>query len=363
MPVTWERRSVERLSADRYRDVVRVHASPNYDFLASLRALYHPSSYDKARAWAGSAKAKLGPEAFERGRFFFLGEDTGLGYGAVRLVADLDGDAGPEDLVRATRDADAHTLALYLLDTGETTDETLVLFKDHLAGPSSEAAVDGALRGMAPEWAKRCRRVLREPEVVRAELADLLETYLRTVFAAELPHLAEPLERAAVTARELLRVFPTTEAIEHLTGGYTFAEDLALKSITLAPSVFIYPFMSARVDVFTGDALIIYGVRSDLLERYEAVPLDTGLVQALKALSDPGRLKVVRLVGQRPMFGPELVAALGLSQPTMHHHLARLRAAGLVRQERTKNGMRYTIRRDAAATVTQALQKLFAGED
>jgi DNA-binding transcriptional ArsR family regulator len=45
----------------------------------------------------------------------------------------------------------------------------------------------------------------------------------------------------------------------------------------------------------------------------------------------------------------------------VHHHLAQLRAASLVRQERARGGMRYTLRDDTTAQAVDALRRLFAG--
>lgn len=53
-------------------------------------------------------------------------------------------------------------------------------------------------------------------------------------------------------------------------------------------------------------------------------------LQFFKALGDETRLRIVALLGERPRSVGDLAAALGLSEPTVSHHLARLREAGLV---------------------------------
>jgi ArsR family transcriptional regulator len=62
-------------------------------------------------------------------------------------------------------------------------------------------------------------------------------------------------------------------------------------------------------------------------------------VDALKALADPARLQVVATLMTAP--GPvcvcDFTAALGLSQGTISHHMARLRQAGIVKA--TKQGV------------------------
>jgi ArsR family transcriptional regulator len=71
-----------------------------------------------------------------------------------------------------------------------------------------------------------------------------------------------------------------------------------------------------------------------------AGPLDAGaaesLAGALKVIADPARLRLLSLIQSQP--GGEacvchLTEPLGLSQPTVSHHLRVLRDAGLVERE------------------------------
>lgn len=341
----------------------RVHTTPCYDFLVSLRALFNPRTYDGTRAWASATRASLSPGLLERGAFFFQHHDTSLGSGAIRLVAGLREGAQPAAVIRKIRATDPRTLALLLLDTGETAPETLATFERAMTGPVSTTELSRAFAGESADWSRRCRRVLGDPAQAQADLVLVLEEYLATVFAAEVQHVVAATAAGAERATELLSILPTVTAIEQLTGGYTLSAELQLQRITLAPSAFIYPFMASRVDERAGEALIVFGVKSDTLLKFDRFPIDPDLVRAVKALGDSGRLKVLRLLGQGPTSGADLVALLGLSAPTVHHHLHQLRAAGLVRQERTKGGMQYTIRPDSARALLDALGRTVLGDE
>ena len=59
-------------------------------------------------------------------------------------------------------------------------------------------------------------------------------------------------------------------------------------------------------------------------------------VELLKALADPARLQIMSALrdAEQPICVCDFTAALGLSQPTISHHMGRLREAGLVKVTR-----------------------------
>ena len=60
------------------------------------------------------------------------------------------------------------------------------------------------------------------------------------------------------------------------------------------------------------------------------------LVKVMKALADPGRIKIVKMLEARELCVCEIHAALDLAQPTISKHLRILEEAGLV--DRRKDG-------------------------
>jgi len=82
------------------------------------------------------------------------------------------------------------------------------------------------------------------------------------------------------------------------------------------------------------------------------------LASRLKALADPARLRLLSLLLANP--GQEgctcnLTEPLGLSQPTVSHHLKKLAEAGLVTGERRGVWTYYRVRADALAGLAAAV--------
>ena len=84
-----------------------------------------------------------------------------------------------------------------------------------------------------------------------------------------------------------------------------------------------------------------------------------GLAGRLKALADPTRLRLLSLMLAAPDLEActcDLTESLGLSQPTVTHHLKKLAAAGLVvPQRRVGNFTYYRVVTDALSEVAGLL--------
>lgn len=88
------------------------------------------------------------------------------------------------------------------------------------------------------------------------------------------------------------------------------------------------------------------------------------LASAFKVLGDPARVRLLSLIGSRPsgeVCACELVEPLGLSQPTVSHHLKVLHDAGLLARDKRGPWVFYRVvpsvldaLRDALATTSLA---------
>jgi ArsR family transcriptional regulator len=68
-----------------------------------------------------------------------------------------------------------------------------------------------------------------------------------------------------------------------------------------------------------------------------------------KTLGDPARVRAVNLLASssEPVCMCELIEPLGLSQPTVSHHMKKLLEAGLVEREQRGKWAYFSLRRDA----------------
>jgi len=67
------------------------------------------------------------------------------------------------------------------------------------------------------------------------------------------------------------------------------------------------------------------------------------LSDVFRALGDPTRRHILRMLAQRDMPAGEIAAAFDISKPSVSHHLAALKQAGLVRDERRGQQIIYSL--------------------
>jgi ArsR family transcriptional regulator len=75
--------------------------------------------------------------------------------------------------------------------------------------------------------------------------------------------------------------------------------------------------------------------------------------ELFKALADPARVRIVNTIAtaRRPVCACEFEPALGLSQPTVSHHLKKLTDAGLLEREQRGKWAYFSLKRDAVETL------------
>lgn len=69
-------------------------------------------------------------------------------------------------------------------------------------------------------------------------------------------------------------------------------------------------------------------------------------VKVFKALGEPTRLKILRLLSVRPMYVCELEAVLGISQPRISQHLRVLKEATILRETKEAQKTFYMLNGD-----------------
>lgn len=85
-----------------------------------------------------------------------------------------------------------------------------------------------------------------------------------------------------------------------------------------------------------------------------------GMNETLRALADPTRREILRLLKQGDLTAGELSENFELAKPTMSGHFNVLKSAGLIVSERSRTKLVYSINMSAFADAADAVMSFFA---
>jgi DNA-binding transcriptional ArsR family regulator len=171
-----------------------------------------------------------------------------------------------------------------------------------------------------------------------------LESFYGEFFAEEeeriRPHVQSAGEQGQAWAAEM----PLEALFEELSQGVRYNAQPDTVEIVFAPVFWSTPLI-IELPLGGGKRLFTYGARPGHVSLVPGEAMPEDLPQALKALADPTRLRIVRLLGERPFAPGELAQELRLRPSTVTHHLQTLRLARLVRLTLGENDRRvYALR-------------------
>jgi DNA-binding transcriptional ArsR family regulator len=146
---------------------------------------------------------------------------------------------------------------------------------------------------------------------------------------------------------------PATVVLE-ATNGFALDDDPSVERVLMMPSFWLRPWII--VDQFVDLRTLV--LSSPVGDSFLALPPEQpppSLLKLSKALSDEGRLQLLRRMSCGPVSLSEATEHLGVTKPTAHHHLSILRQAGLVVMSGGGRSTRYTLRVDPADAAHDAL--------
>ena len=308
-----------------------------YDFFTSLFVLHAPKKFAVRGAWASGMLARLTPgsrETLSRARHVItcpvhmlpsLPEPKNVET-LLWSLAQLDPTerlrrlAGSWDL----QEAGSHSVLAEVADRGSWAEADRQRLSDSLqqARDAEKPPSEEKLDAMLDIWA--------DAKAFGEAYLAALRNYYDVFFSEEEKRIGPAIQAAAERISNWAKKRSLPDLIEEISGGIRYESPPSAPELVLAPSYWITPLMlTVRLDAER--MLLVFGARaaSDSVVPGETVP--DSLIHALKALSDPTRLRILRLVAERSMGAAELARILRLRTPTMLHHLHALRLSGLIR--------------------------------
>ncbi len=134
-------------------------------------------------------------------------------------------------------------------------------------------------------------------------------------------------------------------------------------SLNLYPSYFLYPYMSFVLDnslKMSAFSLSITYPMSAIQQAGRSPVLGEDLVAMLRALSDPTRLQIIKLIAKKARSTRELAEIIGISDAAISKHLKILQRNGWVTTQRSSYYVLYLADPERLTDLRYALSELFS---
>jgi DNA-binding transcriptional ArsR family regulator len=185
-----------------------------------------------------------------------------------------------------------------------------------------------------------------------------LQAYQEVFFAEEEKRIQSALKDAVSRAQELSERLSLLDLLEELSQGLRFEKPPEVPELVLAPSYWCTPLMFFGM-VSSERAIRLFGARPREASLVPGEMVPEALLRALKALSDPTRLRILHYLSEEALSPAELARRLRLRAPTVTHHLKALRLAGLVQfgLGESKEQGPYAVRMEAIEATCDSLKR------
>jgi DNA-binding transcriptional ArsR family regulator len=242
---------------------------------------------------------------------------------------------------------------LAAVEAASTTDLMLAMLGDFEIGGGMDVIARAAIEGDPDaleqliasdrDHGKSLRTLLQDPEATRRRLQSVLGAWavpFRTIEA----RIASIGERDYAIRAEDRATMDSLDLIEKTTGGVRWLPAAGIRRVILGPSYFSRPYNF----LLGGDGWRFFGypVSDDALDLADPLAPPPSVVRLHRALGDQTRMRILKLLAGRDLYATEIAQRLELSKPTIKHHLALLRAAGLVTITESGAVVYYSLRRN-----------------
>ena len=337
-----------------------------YDFFISLLALHHAADFGLRPNWTAGVRQRL---ALPRREFL---EHV---YSFASLPLDwISNQPEPRDalpiLHRAAELPPADRLRVLTLPTDTPLEAAEIL--GHIAERGSVTTAEREYLGrtltrrnnpLRSVELENLFKVWLEMDKSSRHILTAWQEYYRVFFEEEETRIRPALQAGLRAAQELAGRVALPVLVEELSRGVQFEGVETAREITLVPSYWSTPFVFPTRPG-EGKMQIVFGCRREVESVAPGAETPDLLINALKALADPTRLRILRYLSSQPLTPTELSRLLRLRPPTVLHHLQALRLAELVAIRVSENGDKcYAARMDTLKVIFSSVNEFLKKQD
>jgi DNA-binding transcriptional ArsR family regulator len=326
------------ISSDRVRDLtsaprgisIEIQESVTYEITLTIWSVFSPkatnAAYDLGPGWLEKVKNQTSDDLAER--LVTLGGPwcaTWLAVSSFLLSAPDPHD--PDRVFGWLSTVDDNRLRRWIIGYSSNSENQALIEQAATGDLDSAKELLGEQLEEKPELLDHIEWLVNAQSLPE-QYANALREFRTEVFSDYEDEFAEAISRAAAAQRAAPTNGSAKEVVEEVTSGIEFDIPRGVTRVVLIPSMVTRPL--SVIDVNRGALVVYYGIADEFVDSDPHAP-PSWLVRTYKALGDDRRLRIMRRLSEGPASLDDLTEMLDLSKSTVHHHIALLRGAGLIR--------------------------------
>lgn len=198
-----------------------------------------------------------------------------------------------------------------------------------------------------------CKVFFKESQKIICDFFSFVKELDTDGFYKESKTVKEILEEEAERTREELGPLEPLEYSQKMMGK-TFYNRGPYREFYFSPSLFVTPRM---IRFFGKNQVLFYSVREPQQNQEK-------ILKQLKAVGDDTRFKIIALLNEKePLRGLDIAKELSMAPSTISHHMEQLKSCGLLNEEQDRSSKYYSISRNNAKELLEAMKKLLEGKN
>jgi DNA-binding transcriptional ArsR family regulator len=328
-----------------------------YDFFVSLAVLHEPAIFGLRPSWAAGVRQRV-PAAKRE----FLEKVLSFSSVPLKWLSELPEPGDARTALKAIESLSSIERLEVLTLAADTTVEVKECLQNIARRGSWTEAEIQVLReqyrrrdsSLSPENLNLLVSTWSEPQRSATLFLEAIQDYYQVFFAEEEPRIRPALQSGLEHAQELSTRMNLESLIEELSHGIRFTPLDSTVEFILVPSYWCSPLIF-YTRLPEGKILLLFGARPEFETIVPGAGPSPQLVNTLKALADPTRLRILKILADQPLSSTELARLLRLRLPTVTHHLRSLRLSGLVQITVGETEKRYATRLEILDGLHQTL--------
>jgi DNA-binding transcriptional ArsR family regulator len=346
------------------KPLVRWSLGTAYDLFASLHVLHHPERFGLRLSWAAGVRSRLTPSqrsVLEESQYLFFSSP-------VAWVSSLPEPRDADAVLKALGQIEPADRLTKLAYHADVFPELLEMLRDvKTRGSWNQNDLDQLQRDYplkdsppSPEELVTALNWWSRAEEFGERYLEALQAYVSVFFAEEERRIRPYIQQALDRAQQLAALLDFPHLMVELSQGVKVAAFEEADEVIFAPSYWSTPLVMYD-SVILKHWVVLFGARPAAVALVPGEVVPDAMLRALKALSDPTRLLILRYLSDQPLTPSQLAKKLRLRAPTVTHHLSALRLAGLVyvSLDETEE-KRYTVREAVVADTFESIHKFLA---